>query len=241
MALFSGLIGETVGLFGGGSAGQSYAGQQTVMNSILQESNQSCSVKAQAENNENVLVVSNSSARYITGVEQSVTSDITCSITSTMDATVENLLSNSSKQSIEDSQGVVGDIIDIFKDGDTQSVDMSQYVSNAVSQITNATCQSSTITSASNNLLIVTNSRTSDVVGVSTNTSAQATCILQNVAKTDLVTKLGLINDQDIVKKSAFWEVVKYIVIGALLIIALVIIMMIIPSGGGDSDKSEEE
>lgn len=222
------LTGAALNMFSSDS--QKLSLQQSVMTSIIQESQQSCTSVTTSESNNNSLLVRNSViVGNLYGVTQQQSTDVSCALTSTMDSNVKEMLTAgaSAKQTTE--QGPLGEILNLFDSGDTQDIDLEQSVSNYLSQITVQTCQSNNLASANNNLVYITGSSIlGDVYGISNRSNFSSACSLSNTAKASVDVTLHGTIDADQTKKSAWTSIIKVLIIGSVIIVGLILLIIII-------------
>ncbi len=217
---------------------QTYQLTQGVINNIIQQSDQSCTQTSSSSADNNTvygsgLVIGGD----FVGVSNAVTSDVSCMITSNMESTVENMLESVTTQNTDQSTSFISDVVDLFSGSDVEGVSIGQQVTNAISQLNEATCQASQINSASNNLVYLTDSTVlGNYTAVSNSTDFKSSCTLSNIARLTVEAKLSSDTSQDYKKTSAFWDAIKVALVAGILIIAAVVLVILLvifkPSGG---------
>lgn len=156
--------------------------RQNFMNNISQVDQQECIATVTDTANNNVVIVNGANiAGNFTGVSSTTSTDATCLMVSTMDTSVSNILSASLQQTNSTETDMFGDFS--FSTSDNK-FNITQSVTNNISQINEALCAANTVTSTDNNYVYVTNSRIGgDFVGVANTANASADCSMSNTMK----------------------------------------------------------
>lgn len=156
--------------------------QQDFMNDILQNDQQNCIAQQTQQATGNIIVVSGGviDGDFI-GVRQVQNTDASCLMVSNMQNTVENVLSATLQQT---NQAVTDWFNDFSYTDETNIFDISQSITNNISQINEATCSASNIQAATNNYIYVPDTRVrGNFIGVSQDSNASANCSMTNMMK----------------------------------------------------------
>ena len=156
--------------------------QQSFMNNITQEDQQSCIASVSNSANNNVVIVNGANIKGdFTGVASTTNTDATCLMVSNMEDSVSNILSATLSQTNKSAT----DWFNGFQfTSDTNSFNINQSVTNNISQINQATCAAETTTSVSNNYVYVSNATVGgDFIGVTDTANASANCSMTNTMK----------------------------------------------------------
>lgn len=156
--------------------------QQQFMNNIIQQDQQNCISNVVNNANNNVTIITGSSiGGNFTGTAVTSTSDATCLMVSNMEDTVKSIISSI----VQQTNSTATDWFNGFQiTGDINSFDITQSITNNISQINQSMCQANITQSASNNYTYIANSRIGgDYVGVSSVADASANCSITNSMK----------------------------------------------------------
>lgn len=164
---------------GGGTSNASKI-TQSVTNNLLQNNRQACDNRSSNSADGNVVIFSNvSGGGDLTGVQQVVNTDFTCSITNNMEQTIASLLQSITKQTAHSQNDLLGGI-QVAKN----KVDIAQSILNNMTQINESLCSSNTITSSSNNFVYFVNSKAGgNVVGASQKANPKSQCTINTITK----------------------------------------------------------
>lgn len=163
---------------------------QQAYSEVINKTQQQCNSKIEVDVRNNKVIIDGSIVGgNVVGVnikEVSATAD--CTLKSTETITIDSVFKNIGEQSIEQS-------LDVFTQPSFNDANMEvkQSIRNKISNTTQQTCNSFANIKATDNLLILKNSKVDgDVVGVEiTQSNAEAFCTLANQ------TKIGIRNDLD--------------------------------------------
>lgn len=158
--------------------------QQSVTNNILQYSGSTCSFSDQSSLSGNIAVFGSVRTRGdFTGQNlQTLGTDSTCVLTSSMASSVSNILASI----IQQSNNAQTDWFNGFSvTANTNTYNLQQSMNNQINQINQSTCSSNTVTSANNNYVFVGNIEAGgNVVGQNISVGqAAASCNLTNTMK----------------------------------------------------------
>lgn len=156
--------------------------QENFINNILQQSQQNCIATVVNEANNNVVIVNGTNiGGDFTGVSTTTSTDATCLMVSSMEDSVSSILSAIVQQTNKSQT----DWFNGFQIKDSNNTfDVVQSVVNNILQINETTCAASTITSASNNYVYVTNANVGgNFIGVTDKADASASCTMTNTMK----------------------------------------------------------
>jgi len=158
--------------------------QQNFMNNITQQDQQNCLAVNSTTADHNVIIsVGGIISGNFTGVAITSNTDATCLMVSNMQDSVQNILSSTIQQTNKSASDIFSGLS--FPPTENNSFDISQSITNNISQINNATCSASTITSASNNYIYL-GPKTKiggNFIGVTIDSDASANCSMTNTMK----------------------------------------------------------
>lgn len=214
----------------GNGTSQSYQLQQQITNDIIQQNQQNCTqLNSSIDDDNSVYVLNSYVGGNVIGASQAVSTDVTCVITSGMSSQVESMLKSTADQGVSDESGLISQALSTFQSGTDQSLDIEQRVINSISQLNTSLCQAAQITSASDNLVYVSNSDVAgDVIGVTTSSDFSSTCSLTNIAKLRVSSDLSSDSKQDITRKSALAHIVTVVFVAFLLIIGFILLLILL-------------
>lgn len=156
--------------------------QQDFMNNIVQEDQQNCIAGTQQVGSQNVIVVTGSKiSGDFYGVRQAATTDASCLMVSNMESTVSNILTASLQQTNQAATSLFGNF---GWTNNTNIFDITQSVTNNISQINEATCASSTIQAANQNYIYLKDTTVGGTfTGVIQESSTASNCTITNTMK----------------------------------------------------------
>lgn len=211
--------------FGGGNAiTQQINDSQTIMNSITNDTNQVCQITTESSAIGNIVTIDNSIINGdAIGIENSVSVNSGCAITSTMNTSIDSILSAISQQSAAaDNTGMLSGLLS-NTDDITTTTNISQLFSNTINNINNAVCDVNTDVVTRGNFVFVNNSTVNGTfVGVDmSGTDVVASCNMNNTMNNIVYNQGQSSVTQSTVMKSNILEIIVVIVIaiGAVLII----------------------
>lgn len=155
--------------------------QQDFMNNIVQQNQQNCVSKANNQANGNVFIIQGGNIDGdFYGIVNTVSTDATCLIVSSMTDSVKNILS----ATIDQTNSAATDMFNFLSSNKQDNTfNIEQSVTNNISQINEATCAASTTNSASDNYFYVGGRVGGNFVGATNDASASANCSMTNTMK----------------------------------------------------------
>lgn len=198
--------------------------QQSFMNNITQNNQQSCQATVSNQANNNVVIVNGATINgNFTGVTTNVSTDASCLMVSNMDDSISNILS----ASLQQTNTTETDWFNGFSfDSNTNVFDIAQSVTNNISQINQATCSANQVSSTSNNYIYLTNATVNgDFVGVSDTLTASASCSITNAMKNSTYNSAAAVANQTNTDKGMFVTMVGSFagIIGLIIIIVIIL------------------
>lgn len=156
--------------------------QQSFYNNITQQDQQNCLATSSTQVNNNTVIINNSKIDgNLTGVSATISTDATCLMVSNMEDSISNILSSTLAQTNGAQTGLFNDFNYTNQDN---NINISQSVTNNISQINEATCAANSTTSVSNNYVYVSNTEVGgNFVGVVATSDASANCSMTNTMK----------------------------------------------------------
>lgn len=201
--------------------------QQSFMNNITQQDQQNCIATSNPTSNNNIIITNGANiGGDFTGVSQTTTTDASCLIVSNIESSISNILSSTINQTNTSET----DWFNGFQfTGDTNSYNLSQSVTNNISQLNEATCAANSASSTNNNYVYVTNSNIGgDFVGVDNSSSAAANCSMTNLMKTTTYNQAqGSSNQSNTIKGMFVAMVGSFAAIVGLVVIAVIILFAV--------------
>lgn len=154
--------------------------QQDFMNNILQQNQQNCIVGANSNANNNYVNISGAKiGGNFTGIINTVNTDASCLMVSSMDNSVSSILSATTQQT----NTAATDLLSGFA-ALTNVFNVRQSITNNISQINEATCSANSLASSSNNYVYAENAQIKgNFVGVNGGANAKANCTMTNTMK----------------------------------------------------------
>jgi len=198
--------------------------QQSFMNNITQQDQQNCLATTDNTANNNVVIVNGVNiGGDFTGVSLTTSTDASCLMVSNMEDSVSNILSASLSQTNKSET----DMFNGFQiTDDSNSFNITQSVTNNITQINQATCSANTTVSASNNYVYVTNTSVGgNFVGVTSDASSSANCSMTNIMKNTTYNQAQASASQSNTVEGMFAALVAAFVAVIGLIVFAVIIM----------------
>lgn len=158
--------------------------QQDFYNNITQINQQECISQSSAGASGNVVIIQNSTINgEDVGINVTSTqTDASCLMVSSMDTSITNILEAIAQQT----NTSVTDLFNDFSiDSQVNVADIDQSVVNNITQISEALCEASSISSAENNYVYINNSDVNaNFIGVNVSTSdTSANCTMSNYMK----------------------------------------------------------
>jgi len=202
---------------------QASAQRLNFMNSVTQESQQSCEFTQQASNSGQTIIITDSDISNATiGQSITLTTDASCLIASNMQDNIENILQATLSQGQYgeygplSSWGIVSDT--------TQLSRIKEKVTNNIYQISQATCGTSNIANNSNQYLYVKGSNAQGAfLGQSIDSNVNSSCSMNNYMKFSLYNLSQALSDLNATHKGGFGALGGIIAIVIVLIILLVV------------------
>ena len=211
-----------------GSASSNIAGiQQSFMNNITQQSQESCISTSNPSANNNVVIVNGANIKgNFTGVSETTTTDASCLIVSNMQDSVSDILS----ATITQTNSTETDWFNGFQfTADTNSFNIAQSITNNISQLNEATCAANSSSSTNSNYVYVTNATIGgDFVGVTNSSSASANCSMTNMMKNTTYNQAQANGGQTNTIKGMFVAMVAaFATIVGIVVIAVIILFAV--------------
>ena len=156
--------------------------QQDFLTNVTQTGQQSCVAAASNVQSNNVIIVTGVKVGGdFAGLSSQLQTDATCTIVSSMDNQVTNIL----KSSLQQSNQTQSDWFNGFSwDTLNNTFNIRQSVTNNISQINQALCSANTVQSQSGNYLYLSNAEIGgNFVGFTSSSNAQASCSMTNYMK----------------------------------------------------------
>lgn len=201
--------------------------QQSFMNNITQQDQQNCIATVNNSANNNVVIVNGTNIKgNFTGVASTTNTDATCLMVSNMEDSISNILS----ATLQQTNTTETDWFNGFQfTADTNTFDITQSVTNNISQINEATCAANTVTSVNNNYVYVTNSTVGGYfIGVTDTANASASCSMTNTMKNTTynqaqasATQSNTVKGMFVAMVGAFAAIIGIIVIGVIILFAV--------------------
>lgn len=154
--------------------------QQGFYNNILQKDQQNCIAQTNQSSSGNVVIVSGATINGDVGVQTTTNTDATCLMVSNMEDSIGNQLAAITQQTNTAATDLFGDF---QYTEETNIFNVDQSVTNNIAQINEATCAASSITSANNNYIYVSDTTVNGFVGVNSASNASANCSMTNMMK----------------------------------------------------------
>ena len=208
---------------------------------ILQTQSSNCGATQNVSASGNTIIVVDGNLKNVdVGVSISgQQTDATCAMTNTMDSQVKQLLETQLSQDITMESGLFG-----FLSPNKTKVrnDVTQSISNVLTQVTESNCSVSQNINANNNYVYYSGVNSGAFIGVQiTNQTASASCAMSNYSGlvVDSATKTNVDNDIDIEKRS-FFRTFFIIIIGIIILIVIVSLLISFLKKGKSPKKEEE-
>lgn len=165
--------------------------------------------------------------------------DATCAMTNTMDSQVKQLLETQLSQDISMESGLFG-----FLSPNKTKVrnDVTQSISNVLTQVTENNCSVSQNVNANNNYVYYSGVNSGAFIGVQISSqTASASCAMSNYSGlvVDSATKTNVDTDVDITKRS-FFRTFFIIIIGVIILIVIVSLLTSFLKKGKPKEEEKE-
>lgn len=208
-----------------GSASSNIANiQQSFINNITQVDQQNCIATVSSSANNNVVIINGANiSGNFTGIADTTKTDASCLMVSSMENSISNILN----ATLQQTNTAETDWFNGFQfTSDTNSFNIVQSVTNNINQINEATCSASTIQSANNNYVYVTDATIGgNFVGVTESTSANANCSMTNIIKNSTYNQVQANATQSNVIKGMFVAMIgAFAVIFVIIAIGVVVL-----------------
>lgn len=156
---------------------------QDFQNNLTQITQQSCIVNSNVSITGNVVVLNGSKFNGdVVGFRAGSSADATCSMTSTMDANVTNMLKTITEQNNASTTSLLGDLH--FGSLSYNENDISQSSTNNITQINQILCSANNIQSTTNNYVYVTDVQGgANFIGFDSTSNASASCAINTNSK----------------------------------------------------------
>lgn len=189
---------------------------QKTVNNILEESNQSCTAVDNVSINDNdAIITGNNIGGNVQLFTVGASTDASCSMVSTMQTSVTNILNSTLSQENKSSSDWMSGV-----NVGLNASAVVQNLQNNIYQISNQSCTSNSITSANNNYIYAADNNISgNFVGVSLQSDSDANCAMTNYMKINLFNQSQATTNQSNTVTGSF---------GIIAIIVVVIIIVMI-------------
>ena len=208
--------------------------EQSFFNSITQQNQEKCVATVDSNVSGNIVIITNSTfLGNVTGIKNNVYTDASCTITSSMESSVSNLLESTLNQENKSSAG----FSNIFGGDQNQSGNVKQSTSNFISQLNTEICNSSDQVSTGNNYIYASGDKATNFIGIDASSQAYSSCSMTNYMKTTVSNSASSTASQTNKKTGLL----------VLLIILAVVVGVLVLIGGGvtafvkSSGKGKEE
>lgn len=200
--------------------------QQNFMNNITQDDQQNCTSAANNTANNNTVIVNGAYIRGdFFGVSAATNTDASCLLVSNMQDSVSNILSATLTQTNK----AQTDWFNGFQfTSETNEFDMSQSVTNNISQINQATCAANSIQSGSDNYIYFRGTVDGNFVGVSSDASANSSCSIENTMKNTTYNQAQAQTNQNNLIQGVFATfLAAFLAIVGIIVIAVIIMFSV--------------
>ena len=209
----------------GGSHSNTANINQSFMNNITTQNQENCVANANVQVSGNVIIVSGSTVSGSVGTITGVSTDASCLMVSEMENSIQDIMKATSTQTNSTTSDIFGD----FQwTNDQNTFNLTQSVTNNISQISESTCTANSMETNSNNYIYVQGSSIGGNVGVASTTNASANCSMSNMMKNYTYNYVQGDNNQGNTQKGMFVAIVGaictligIIIIGVVLLFAV--------------------
>lgn len=210
----------------------------SISSSLLQSSSQTCTSTCSQQQDGNVAIVAGRTGNIVYG--QKCTSNAACTMSITLQSSINNMLANAVQQSNTA-------ITDLFNDGIifsrvNEGVDIKSNIVNNMTQITQASCQASSVQSQSDNFLYVQSGGRTGNVNYAQDGNASANCTMINASKMQAKSQINN-NAAQKAKQIGMFAMIFVAIVLCVLIGGIVILLTATTGvfkgivGGGGSGK----
>lgn len=207
----------------GSSTSQQLASNQTVVNSMLQVSRQSCSARCSNDiSGLTVIVIGGTGDINIT--QECKLTDINCIMTTTLDTQIENILKAMAQQNTSAMNGFTLDWTNI-----NQSVDLYQYLQNSITQMMDSSCTFEAGNTATG-LYFYVQDRNGNLNLSQSASITNSTCNMNNVAKAVTYNDATTDTRQTATITNIFGLIIIAVII--MIVIVGIVIIVFLLSGG---------
>jgi len=205
----------------GGSHSNTATINQSFANNITTVDQENCVSNANAQVSGNVLIVSGSTVSGNVGVIAAATTDASCLMVSAMENNIQDIMKATSTQTNNTSNDWFGGF-EWNKDNNT--FNLTQSVTNNISQINESTCTGNALASNNNNYVYIHGSTIGGNVAIASTTDPKANCSMTNMMKNYTYNYVQGDNNQSNTQKGMFVAIVSAI----CLLIGVIIIGVVI-------------
>lgn len=203
------------------SVGLSFQNQNTksttkVVNNILQSTQNNCIISCGSTANNNTTIVIDHIGEITIEAQCTLDEGPSCVATNTLDSDISNILSSMASQDTYTLSGIAPQWGKMTIGVTNQNIDLKQYISNNISQISANTCQISAQTEANNNYTYIKGGSGNFTISSNAKVS-KASCNLNNSAKQSVYNDATIAAEQKSVISTT----------GAIILIVIVIVIMI--------------
>lgn len=212
--------------------------QESFLNNIVQENQQSCASTVTPTNSNQVIIATNSKLNGATiGQINQTTTDASCLITSGMQTSIQNILEATTQQTSSSES----DILSIFSTQENfAATSLKESVTNNIYQISQASCTSSTAPSNSSQYAYFSgDSLNNAFIGQSNTTNATSSCSMTNFMKINTYNQGQGSTGQDskqVGTLGAIGGVIVAVIIVVVLLVGLFFLVTLLKRGGSKKE-----
>lgn len=211
--------------------------------STKEEINTQCSAICQTDVS-NVFISLGANTKSLT-ISATCNTNASCLMTNQTVATVQSIISNALSQDSSTISGIFGGALLPVKTNET--VNITSTITNNITQITESTCQASSTADVNNVVVYVAPTGSTGKLYIGTNSSANSTCTMNNLAKIQLQNQVN--NKSAIKAKTKSLLSVIFTTLMVVVLIGGIIILLLISTGflkgtfggGGDGNAGPAE
>lgn len=193
--------------------------------SITQSVSSSCITNCNAVTSNNTIILNNTFIGGDFTFDSSCKADMKCTIDSTFDSNVDNLISAAVSQANTTTSGLIPNITK-----DSNQLDVKEQITNSLSQYISSTCKVQTGTYFTGNTVVFNNSSIQGGVTLGAQGNANANCSLVNTASAVVSNNQQANTNQSNTELSLFATVGIILVIGIIIVVAAVVVSTIFSS-----------
>ena len=209
---------------------------QNIANSAIQTSIGRCRIECDQDMTGNTIIINGGNVGNINLQQICVVKDSKCTINSSIESIVDNIL----ESSIDQSAFMTNPIIPQMTQNNTKLLsNVEQNITNQLQQLISSTCVIETTQKMNNNFIYVGNATAGNINFVQNSTLSNVECIIDNMAKSESYNK----EVSDVKQKATtvdcltMFGMVIALVLGLIIIVMLIFLLKIglniVPGGGG--------